>query len=261
MSCASTAPMMPYNTESTQMLAIAWTPHGNKASLSFDKKTMKLHADSRPPQRRRPAQLIFQLIRPSHRFPISPMAQVFCWWSTTGQQFEPPDRHTPRTSGPTIRVEMASETARDRDDGGGPRPSGRGPLRFRTFVPWWALLGVVAVATGFALDIVNGVTAADEAWFLYVLHRVDVGQVLYRDVWVPVFPLAIWTGAAFTKVFGDHIFVLKALDSLVFAGTVIACVAVARRIAPKYDYAALVLAVMLGWAAPGVVGPGLGAGV
>ncbi len=151
---------------------------------------------------------------------------------------------------------MATKLVRDQQESENPRPPDSESSRRRRFLPWWALLGVVAVVAGFACDVFGGVETTDESWFLYVLHRVDLGQVLYRDVWVPVFPLAIWVGAAFTKVFGDHIFVLMAVDTLIFAGAVIACVSVARRIAPKSDHAALVLAVMLGWAAPGVIGPG-----
>jgi hypothetical protein len=75
-------------------------------------------------------------------------------------------------------------------------------------------------------------------------------------VWVPVFPLAVWLGQAFTSVFGNHVFVLKMVDTLCFTGTAIACVAVARRIAPNSRYAVLILAVMLGWTGPGVIGPG-----
>jgi hypothetical protein len=123
-------------------------------------------------------------------------------------------------------------------------------------VPWWVVVGVVALVAGFARSALCGVTSTDEAWFLYVLHRVDAGGVLYRDVWAPMFPLSVWLGTAFTRLFGEHVFVLKAVDSLVFAGTAIATVSVARRISPRRGHPLLLLAALLGWAAPGVVGPG-----
>jgi hypothetical protein len=123
-------------------------------------------------------------------------------------------------------------------------------------IPWWVSVGVLALVLGFVRSILSGVGTADEAWFLYVLHRVDLGQVLYRDVWIPVFPLAVWLGQAFTMLLGDHVFVLKLVDSVCFAATAIAIVSVARRLVPNRRYAVLILAVMLGWTGAGVIGPG-----
>ena len=123
-------------------------------------------------------------------------------------------------------------------------------------IPWWVSVGVAALVFGFVRSILSGVGTADEAWFLYVLHRADLGQVLYRDVWIPVFPLAVWLGQAFTMLLGDHVFVLKLVDTVCFAATAIAIVSVARRLVPKGRYTVLILAVMLGWTGAGVIGPG-----
>ncbi len=149
---------------------------------------------------------------------------------------------------------MVAELAQDQERI--TEPSGPERRRLHALMPWWALTGVLSVLLGFARAVTVGIQTTDETWFLYVLHRVNLGEVLYRDVWVPVFPLAIWLGAAFMRVFGDHIFALKAADTLVFAVTLIACVSVIRRIAPRHAHATFLLAVMLAWAAPGVVGPG-----
>lgn len=151
---------------------------------------------------------------------------------------------------------MAVEIARDREVPPKPASSGGGLARLHGRIPWWVSLGVLALLLGFARDFLAGVGTADEAWFLYVLHRLNLGQVLYRDVWVPVFPLAVWVAQVFTQFLGEHIFVLKAADTFTFMVTVIATVSVTRRIAPESQYAPLVLGVLLGWAGPGVVGPG-----
>jgi hypothetical protein len=151
---------------------------------------------------------------------------------------------------------MAAQKALDQEDRPATSPSGNGIVHLARRIPWWVSVGLAALVLGFGRSILSGVGTADEAWFLYVLHRVNLGQVLYRDVWVPVFPLAVWLGQAFTSVFGNHVFVLKMVDTLCFTGTAIACVAVARRIAPNSRYAVLILAVMLGWTGPGVIGPG-----
>jgi len=151
---------------------------------------------------------------------------------------------------------MAAENALDQEESSATSPSGAGIAHLARRVPWWVSVGLIALVLGFGRSILSGVGTADEAWFLYVLHRLSLGQVLYRDVWVPVFPLAVWLGQAFTSLFGNHVFVLKMVDTVCFAGTAIACVAVARRIAPSRRYEILILVVMLGWTGPGVVGPG-----
>ena len=151
---------------------------------------------------------------------------------------------------------MAAANALDQEESTPATPSGAGIVHLARRVPWWVSVGIIALILGFGRSILSGVGTADEAWFLYALHRLDLGQVLYRDVWVPVFPLAVWLGQAFTSLLGNHVFVLKMVDTVCFTGTAIACVAVARRIAPSRHYEILILAVMLGWTGPGVIGPG-----
>lgn len=106
------------------------------------------------------------------------------------------------------------------------------------------------------MSVAGGAQTADEAWFLYVLHRVGAGAVLYRDVWAPMFPLSVGLATSFTRVFGDHVFVLKAVDSLVFAAMAVAAGSIARRFQPRPSTAYLLLIPLLAWAAPGMVGPG-----
>lgn len=151
---------------------------------------------------------------------------------------------------------MAAANASDEQKSPTAAPPGAGIAHIVSRVPWWVSIGILALLLGFVRSVLSGVGTADEAWFLYVLHRVNMGQVLYRDVWVPVFPLAVWLGQAFTLLFGDHVFVLKMADTLCFAVTAVACVAVARRVAPQSRYGILILAVMLGWTGAGVIGPG-----
>lgn len=133
---------------------------------------------------------------------------------------------------------------------------GSGFVRWAKGLPWWVSLGAVALVLGLVRAYISGVGAADEAWFLYVSHRLNLGQTLYRDVWVPVFPLAVWVANAFTRLLGEHVFVLKLADTVCFTVTVLACAAVIRRITPRRGYTALMLAIMLGWTGPGVIGPG-----
>ena len=126
----------------------------------------------------------------------------------------------------------------------------------RSAVPWWVRLGVVGFVSGYVLDVFGGVFQADEAWFLYVLHRLQTGEVLFRDVWYLTFPLAVWVGSAFTRLFGTEVLVLKAVSTLCFTGTLLGCAAVARRLGATSDNRFVILAGMLAFAPPGIIGPG-----
>lgn len=84
------------------------------------------------------------------------------------------------------------------------------------------MTAVVPVALGLALvlAVVLGRgprVAIDEAWFVQVLLRLRRGDVLYRDVFFGVGPVAPWLGVLAFRIAGAEARVLRILDALYFA--------------------------------------------
>ena len=76
---------------------------------------------------------------------------------------------------------------------------------------------------GFFSSVLSNMNLGDESWFLQVVHRVDFGEVLYRDVFCGVTPLSVYLTVLFTKCLGVEILVLKGVNAVVFASTVLLC--------------------------------------
>jgi hypothetical protein len=156
----------------------------------------------------------------------------------------------------TTTAEMEGAQASPATPAPAARSTGEAPRPCRLPARAWAAFGTAAFVSGFLLDLFAGVNAADETWFLYVMHRITSGSALYRDVWYPAFPLAAWVGAVFTQLLGSEVLVLKAVTTLCFTATFLAVAVTARRFGAKPLHLALILAAMLGFAPPGYVGPG-----
>jgi hypothetical protein len=85
---------------------------------------------------------------------------------------------------------------------------------------WYSLLGIVGLAiVTFALFAGRPVQTTDEAWFLWVSHRVAHGDVLYRDVYSVTTPLSFWLSAAAVKLVGTQLLVVRALSVAGFVAT------------------------------------------
>ncbi len=86
-----------------------------------------------------------------------------------------------------------------------------------------ATVGLALFVLAFLSSVAFGPNLADEVWFLQVVHRMSADEVLYRDIRFNVLPLAPYLASLVTRVLGVELLVLKALLSLVWAGTAIVC--------------------------------------
>ncbi len=75
-------------------------------------------------------------------------------------------------------------------------------------------------AACFLLSLLQGIHTFDESWFFQVVCRVNRGDVLYRDVFFGSTPLSVYAGWAAVHLFGEELFVIKALSALFFTTTV-----------------------------------------
>jgi hypothetical protein len=83
---------------------------------------------------------------------------------------------------------------------------------------------VAAFVATAAVAPVRLVGRSDEAWMLWVMHRVARGDVLYRDVYDVTTPLPAWLGAAVVRVAGAELLTLRLLVAAVVAAEVaVAC--------------------------------------
>ena len=98
----------------------------------------------------------------------------------------------------------------------------------RTHVGWVAAPLALFLIT-FGLLTGQPVGHADEAWFLWVLTRVNRGDTLYRDVYFVSTPLPAWLGAAAVRVFGSQVLVTRALTTACFTASTVLGWVLARR--------------------------------
>ena len=75
----------------------------------------------------------------------------------------------------------------------------------------------------------TGFNPLDEAWTMQVIHRVQAGETLYRDVFFGVTPLSIWIGLSWASLFGGGLVSLKALAAVQFAAGAALVLDMARR--------------------------------
>ena len=113
---------------------------------------------------------------------------------------------------------------------------------------WAAAATIVALSCAMALT--TGFNVDDESWFLRVLQRVNEGEVLYREVYYPLLPLAVYLAAAVTAAFGPTFLVLQALFFAAFLATVGICDSVARKLALRPPARGLLLLALCMWSSP-----------
>lgn len=83
------------------------------------------------------------------------------------------------------------------------------------------ILFILLFGYGFFTNLSNGVSTHDESWFLQVVARFLAGEVLYRDIFLGVTPLSVYVTAVPASLFGVEILVVKGMNALLFAGTVL----------------------------------------
>ena len=115
---------------------------------------------------------------------------------------------------------------------------------------WVCGAGIVALSCVIAL---TGYSPHDESWFLRVLERVNAGETLYRDVYYPLLPLAVYVGAAATFIFGPNFLVLQALFAACFVATAWICDSLARQLEISRVGRALLLLGVCVWSSPAAI--------
>lgn len=75
-------------------------------------------------------------------------------------------------------------------------------------------------AACFLLSLLQGIHTMDESWFFQVVCRVNQGETLYRDIFFGSTPFSVYIGWAAVRLFGEELFVIKALLALFFTTTV-----------------------------------------
>jgi hypothetical protein len=121
-------------------------------------------------------------------------------------------------------------------------------MKLSVWLFWGAAATIVTLSCAMALT--TGFNVGDESWFLRVLQRVNSGEVLYRDVYYPLLPLAVYVGAAVTAAFGPTFLVLQAMFFAGFLATVGICGSVARKLELRPPARALLLLALCVWSSP-----------
>ena len=86
---------------------------------------------------------------------------------------------------------------------------------------WITAAALGAFVFTFVLMLGRPVVRSDEAWLLWVAHRIAHGNTLYRDVNSVTTPLPIWIAAGAIRVFGTHLIVVRALTTACFVATLL----------------------------------------
>lgn len=101
-----------------------------------------------------------------------------------------------------------------------PSPGCSFPVSGGTFLGFFVAAWLISL-TGF--------NPLDEAWTMQVIHRVQAGETLYRDLFFGVTPLSIWIGLGWASLFGGGLVSLKALAAMQFAASAALVLDMARR--------------------------------
>jgi hypothetical protein len=86
----------------------------------------------------------------------------------------------------------------------------------------------------FAWSFTSDLNIGDESWFLQVVHRVNQGEVLYRDIFFGATPVSVYLSCFVVKLFGTQILVLKALNTGIFVLTAMLCCKIANKISWQF---------------------------
>jgi hypothetical protein len=114
------------------------------------------------------------------------------------------------------------------------------------------MAAAAAVAGAAALfSTTHGFVGWDGTWVLQVVSRLHAGDVLYRDVFFGVPPLAVGMASAATRLLGLELFVLRLMVAAVVALSYIAAAGILRRVTGSRRYDLVLAPMILAWALPG----------
>jgi hypothetical protein len=112
---------------------------------------------------------------------------------------------------------------------------------------------VAAFVATAAVAPVRLVDRADEAWMLWVMHRVAQGDVLYRDVYDVTTPLPAWIGAVVVRLAGSEMLVLRLMVAAVIASEVAVACSIVRRVGMHWRGQAVLAVGLVACASPMLV--------
>jgi hypothetical protein len=118
----------------------------------------------------------------------------------------------------------------------------------RFYWPFFYLLITVLVGVGDLLS--SRQIVADDAWMVLVTQRVLSGEVLYRDVFCGVTPLAFQAYAWMASLFGNSLFVLRAYNHLLYVAVLVATIGVGERLAIPRRWMHCALGSIVLWSLP-----------
>jgi 4-amino-4-deoxy-L-arabinose transferase-like glycosyltransferase len=157
--------------------------------------------------------------------------------------------------GPTLWVDTMRNTVlfeRPTDDTVaepvGSRPAGGRPSRRTTLAAIAAI--VVAFAATFVLLLGQPVQRSDEVWFLWVMHRITHGAVLYRGAYFVSAPLPAWLGALAVLIGGTNLLAVRFLSVAIFVASGALAWIIARRSGLGWLGRAVLVAALFVYASP-----------
>ncbi len=118
----------------------------------------------------------------------------------------------------------------------------------RTRARWIAAAGLVLAAGLFTAT--HGDVGWDGLWVLQVVSRMGAGEVLYRDVFAGVPPLAFFAASAVTRVLGVELSALRLLLVAVLALSYLAAADLLARVTGTRRYDLALAPMMAVWALP-----------
>ncbi len=118
----------------------------------------------------------------------------------------------------------------------------------RTRARWIAAAGLVLAAGLFTAT--HGDVGWDGLWVLQVVSRMGAGEVLYRDVFAGVPPLAFFAASAVTRVLGVELSALRLLLVAVVALSYLAAADLLARVTGTRKYDLALAPMMAVWALP-----------
>jgi hypothetical protein len=110
----------------------------------------------------------------------------------------------------------------------------------------WIMLGIFAAAVAYLVELPRGLAFGDESVLLYEAKRIRDGEVMYRDFFQFVTPVAPHVIAAAYWVFGTSMATARAAMAVVHGLTAILLYACARRLAVRRGFAIAVPLAYLG---------------
>lgn len=131
----------------------------------------------------------------------------------------------------------------------------RGIIHMTGAVPLYCAAALLAFTASFLTASSGRPSHTDDAWFLNVCARVLNGEVLYRDTFCGVTPLAFYFHIAAAKLLGNTAPLLQLIRHLLFATTAVLTLAISRAVNLPLMASAILIQLLLLWSTPVLASP------